>query len=250
MPKEKKIIGTGVKQKALTAEEKKRKEEKEKREKERERKERKARDAVDRTFGLKNKNVSSKVQKQIARNVAQAPSHLTPEARRAQAEARAREKKKTKEAEMQAKRELDVLMGVISDVSLKREDEEEDEEDSPKSKQELDAREEEKRRKIEEKQRLLKELERKQAEMQRQEIMSSSGVKLKPGDEGYDPYEDYPDENILGGDFEDEEERERLFKRLTKAVCGIGKKGEVRDAVGEILKTIEDDDDEDNDDDA
>ena len=33
MPKEKKIIGTGVKQKALTAEEKKRKEEKEKREK-------------------------------------------------------------------------------------------------------------------------------------------------------------------------------------------------------------------------
>ena len=49
MPKEKKIIGTGVKQKALTAEEKKRKEEKEKREKERERKERKARDAVDRT---------------------------------------------------------------------------------------------------------------------------------------------------------------------------------------------------------
>jgi len=35
MPKEKKIIGTGVKQKALTAEEKKRKEEKEKREKER-----------------------------------------------------------------------------------------------------------------------------------------------------------------------------------------------------------------------
>jgi len=250
MPKEKKIIGTGVKQKALTAEEKKRKEEKEKREKERERKERKARDAVDRTFGLKNKNVSSKVQTQIARNVAQAPSHLTPVARRAQAEARAREKKKTKEAEMQAKRELDVLMGVISDVSLKREDEEEDEEDSPKSKQELDAREEEKRRKIEEKQRLLKELERKQAEMQRQEIMSSSGVKLKPGDEGYDPYEDYPDENILGGDFEDEEERERLFKRLTKAVCGIGKKGEVRDAVGEILKTIEDDDDEDNDDDA
>ena len=189
------------------------------------------------------------MQTQIARNVAQAPSHLTPEARRAQAEARAREKKKTKEAEMQAKRELDVLMGVISDVSLKREDEEEDE-DSPKSKQELDAREEEKRRKIEEKQRLLKELERKQAEMQRQEIMSSSGVKLKPGDEGYDPYEDYPDENILGGDFEDEEERERLFKRLTKAVCGIGKKGEVRDAVGEILKTIEDDDDEDNDDDA
>ena len=129
MPKEKKIIGTGVKQKALTAEEKKRKEEKEKREKERERKERKARDAVDRTFGLKNKNVSSKVQTQIARNVAQAPSHLTPEARRAQAEARAREKKKTKEAEMQAKRELDVLMGVISDVSLKKEDEEEDEED-------------------------------------------------------------------------------------------------------------------------
>ena len=33
-------------------------------------------------------------------------------------------------------------------------------------------------------------------------------------------------------------------------MCGIGKKGEVRDAVGEILKTIEDDDDEDNDDDA
>ena len=249
MPKEKKILGTGVKQKALTAEEKKRKEEKEKREKERERKERKARDAVDRTFGLKNKNVSSKVQTQIARNVAQAPSHLTPEARRAQAEARAREKKKTKEAEMQAKRELDVLMGVISDVSLKKEDEEEDEEE-PKSKQELDAREEEKRRKSEEKQRLLKELERKQAEMQRQEIISS-GVKLKPGDEGYDPYEDYPDENILGGDFEDEEERESLFKRLTKAVCGIGKKGEVRDAVGEILKTIEkDDDDENNDDDA
>ena len=57
MVKEKKVIGAGVKVKALTAEEKKRKEEKEKREKEKERKERKAQLASDRTFGLKNKNV-------------------------------------------------------------------------------------------------------------------------------------------------------------------------------------------------
>jgi phage-related minor tail protein len=232
MPKEKKIIGTGVKQKALSAEEKKKKEEKEKKEKERERKERKAREAADRNFGLKNKNISSKVQEQIARNVAHAPA--TPEARRAQAEARAREKKKAKEAEMQAKRELDILMGVISDVSIgkKKTDEEEDEE--PKTKKELEALEEEKRRKIEEKQKLLKELEKKQLEMQRQELLQT-GVKLKPGDEGYDPYEDYPDENVLGGDFEDLEERASLFKRLTAAVCGLGKKGEVRDAVGKIL---------------
>jgi len=233
MPKEKKIIGTGVKQKALTAEEKKKKEEKEKKERERERKERKAREAADRNFGLKNKNISAKVQEQIARNVAHAPA--TAEARRAQAEARAREKKKAKEAEMQAKRELDILMGVISDVSIgkkKTDDEEEDEE--PKTKKELEALEVEKRRKIEEKQKLLKELEKKQLEMQRQELLQA-GVKLKPGDEGYDPYEDYPDENVLGGDYENLEERASLFKRLTAAVAGLSKKGEIRDAVGEIL---------------
>jgi len=98
MAKEKKVLG----QKALTAEEKKRKEEKEKREKEKERKERKAREASDRTFGLKNKNVSAK------------------EAARARAEAKAREKKKQKEAEEEAKREMEILMGVRSSVVRKK----------------------------------------------------------------------------------------------------------------------------------
>ena len=81
---------------------------------------------------------------------------------------------------------------------------------------------------------MLKELERKQAEMQRQELMGP-GVKLKPGEEGYDPYEDYPDATLLGGDFREDEERENVFKRLMKAACGLTKKGEVRNAVGGIL---------------
>ena len=53
------------------------------------------------------------------------------------------------------------------------------------------------------------------------------GVKLKPGEEGYDPYEDYPDATLLGGDFREDEERENVFKRLMKAACGLTKKGEV-----------------------
>ena len=68
-----------------------------------------------------------------------------------------------------------------------KEDEEEDE-DSPKSKQDLDAREEEKRRKIEEKQRLLKELERKQATVTRLTLSrhecTDSPMAERPADAG------------------------------------------------------------------
>ena len=113
MAKEKKVLG----QKALTAEEKKRKEEKEKKEKEKERKERKAREAADRTFGLKNKNVSAKVAARVEELKRDAP---TKEAERARAEARAREKKKQKEAEEAAKREMEILMGVRSSVVRKK----------------------------------------------------------------------------------------------------------------------------------
>jgi hypothetical protein len=113
MAKEKKVLG----QKALTAEEKKRKEEKEKREKEKERKERKAREASDRTFGLKNKNVSAKVAARVEELKRDAP---TKEAARARAEAKAREKKKQKEAEEEAKREMEILMGVRSSVVRKK----------------------------------------------------------------------------------------------------------------------------------
>ena len=78
-----------------------------------------------------------------------------------------REKKKMKEAEEQAKRELDVLMGVVSDVSItKRPTKEETEEERASRTRETEEEEEEKRRKIEEKKNVLKELERKQAEMQ------------------------------------------------------------------------------------
>ena len=117
MVKEKKVIGAGVKVKALTAEEKKRKEEKEKREKEKERKERKAQLASDRTFGLKNKNVSAKVQSKIEELKRDAP---TKDAERAKAEAKARERKKQKEAEEEAKRELEILMGVRSSIPQKK----------------------------------------------------------------------------------------------------------------------------------
>jgi len=113
MVKEKKIIGAGVKVKALTAEEKKRKEDKEKREKEKERSERKAQLAADRTFGLKNKNVSAKVQAKIEDLQRDAP---TKEAERAKAEAKARERKLQKQAEEDAKRELEILMGVRSSI--------------------------------------------------------------------------------------------------------------------------------------
>ena len=68
MPKEKKLIGTGVKQKALSAEEKKRLEEKEKKEKEKERKERKAREAMDRTFGMKGRKAREKVERDMKNN--------------------------------------------------------------------------------------------------------------------------------------------------------------------------------------
>src|SRR6056300_1337548 len=108
----KKVLG----EKRLTAEEKKRKEEKEKKEKEKERRERKAQLAADRTFGLKNKNVSAKVQARVEELRRDAP---TKEAERARAEARAREKKKQKEAEEAAKRELEILMGVRSEVDRK-----------------------------------------------------------------------------------------------------------------------------------
>ena len=237
MPKEKKLIGTGVKQKALSAEEKKRLEEKEKKEKEKERKERKAREAMDRTFGMKGRKAREKVERDMKNNP-HANTPATAEARRAQAEARMREKKKMKEAEEQAKRELDVLMGVVSDVSItKRPTKEETEEERASRTRETAAAEEEKRRKIEEKKNVLKDLERKQAEMQRQELMGP-GVKLKPGEEGYDPYEDYPDATLLGGDFREDEERENVFKRLMKAACGLTKKGEVRNAVGGILSDV------------
>lgn len=109
----KKILG----EKRLTAEEKKRKEEKEKREKEKERKERKAQLAADRTFGLKNKNISAKVQARVEELQRDAP---TKEAERARAEARAREKKKQKEAEEQAKLEMEILMGTRSALDTRR----------------------------------------------------------------------------------------------------------------------------------
>ena len=109
----KKVLG----EKRLTAEEKKRKEEKEKREKDKERKERKAQLAADRTFGLKNKNVSAKVAAKVDDLKRDAP---TKEAERARAEARAREKKKQKDAEEAAKRELEILMGVRSAIPERR----------------------------------------------------------------------------------------------------------------------------------
>jgi hypothetical protein len=112
MVKEKKVLG----QKALTTEEKKRKEEKEKKEKERERKERKAQEAADRTFGLKNKNVSARVAERVDELKRDAP---TKEAERARAEAKMRERKKQKEAEAAAKRELEILMGVRSEIVRK-----------------------------------------------------------------------------------------------------------------------------------
>ena len=124
----KKILG----EKRLTAEEKKRKEEKEKREKEKERKERKAQLAADRTFGLKNKNISAKVAARVEDLQRDAP---TKEAERARAEARAREKKKQKEAEEQAKLEMEILMGTRSALDTRRprakqdEDEDEDEDE-------------------------------------------------------------------------------------------------------------------------
>ena len=100
----KKVLG----EKRLTAEEKKRKEEKEKREKDKERKERKAQLAADRTFGLKNKNVSAKVAAKVDDLKRDAP---TKEAERARAPARARAKKKQKEAEEIANREMENKMG-------------------------------------------------------------------------------------------------------------------------------------------
>ena len=91
----KKVLG----EKRLTAEEKKRKEEKEQREKDKERKERKAQLAADRTFGLKNKNVSAKVAAKVDDLKRDAP---------------------TKEAEEAAKRELEILMGVRSAIPERR----------------------------------------------------------------------------------------------------------------------------------
>lgn len=98
---------------------------------------------------------------------------------------------------------------------------------------------------------MLRDLERKQLEIQRQELLA--GKVLQPGDDGYDPYDDFGDENAIKESMDDF----ALLEAMTRAVAGKHKKNEVRDVVGKILKgtireeeeEVDDDaDDDDNDD--
>ena len=213
-----------------------RRERKERKKKKNEKNEKRERSDGSNVWNERKKKAREKVERDMKNNP-HANTPATAEARRAQAEARMREKKKMKEAEEQAKRELDVLMGVVSDVSItKRPTKEETEEERASEdardgggggRETTENRGEEKR------------AERTGEKTSRDATTGTDGPRCKVETRGgrVRPVRGLSGRDAFRRRLPRGRERENVFKRLMKAACGLTKKGEVRNAVGGLQAT-------------